>query len=137
MLAKTSAGTFLVAQSCSYRFGIRPPVVSRIELRLVLLDKAEVFGCWKAFEDRSISACGFILSLVAERGPEKAGGSIPSLATTFSTTYKPIEQRLRSETFQPRGGVGQLPCLGLSESTERLRQRGDAEIYQTDIFCDA
>jgi hypothetical protein len=56
---------------------------------------------------------------VVERGPEKAGvgGSIPSLATTFSTTYKPIEQRLRSETFQPRGGVGQLPRLGLSEST--------------------
>ena len=61
-----------IAASSSYRFGIRPPVVSRIELRLVLLDKAEVFGCWKAFEDRSISACGFILSLVAERGPEKA-----------------------------------------------------------------
>ena len=48
-------------------------------------------------------------SSVVERGPEKAGvgGSIPSLATTFSTTYKVIEQRLRSETFQPRGGVGQ------------------------------
>jgi hypothetical protein len=46
-------------------------VVSRIELRLVLLDKAEVFDCWKAFEDRSISVCGFILSLAAERGPEK------------------------------------------------------------------
>src|SRR5882757_3676131 len=58
-------------------------------------------------------------SSVVERGPEKAGvgGSIPSLATTFSTTYKPIERRLRSETFQPRGGVGQLPRLGLSEST--------------------
>jgi hypothetical protein len=44
------------------------------------------------------------------------GGTIPSPATTFSTTYKPIEQRLGSETLQPRGGVGQLPRLGLSES---------------------
>jgi acetyl esterase/lipase len=52
-------------------------------------------------------------------GPEKAGvgGSIPSLATTFSTTYKAIEKRLRSETFQSRGGVGQLSRLGWSEST--------------------
>jgi hypothetical protein len=56
---------------------------------------------------------------VVERGPEKAGvgGSIPSLATTFSTIYKAIEKRLRSETFQPRGGVGQLSRLGLPEST--------------------
>jgi hypothetical protein len=60
---------------------------------------------------------------VVERGPEKAGvgGSIPSLATIFSTTYKPIAHRSRSKTFQPRGGAGQLPRLGLSKGTERLR----------------
>ncbi len=30
--------------------------------------------------------------------PEKAG--VPSLATIFSTSYKPSSQRLRSKTFQ-------------------------------------
>jgi hypothetical protein len=47
-------------------------------------------------------------SSVVERGPEKAGvgGSIPSLATTKSITYKTIHQRLRSIAFQSRGGVG-------------------------------
>ena len=35
-------------------------------------------------------------------GPEKAGvgGSIPSLATTFSTTYKPSKPQFRSSSFQ-------------------------------------
>jgi hypothetical protein len=40
-------------------------------------------------------------SSVVERGPEKAGvgGSIPSLATIFSTTYKLKIAPLRSKTF--------------------------------------
>jgi hypothetical protein len=39
---------------------------------------------------------------VVERGPEKAGvgGSIPSLATTLSTTYKPSSPRFHSNSFQ-------------------------------------
>jgi hypothetical protein len=42
------------------------------------------------------------LSQVAERGPEKAGvgGSIPSLATTLSTTYKSVSPRFHSNSFQ-------------------------------------
>src|ERR1700742_2998828 len=43
--------------------------------------------------------------------------TIPSLATTLSTIYKLPKQLFRSETFQPRGAVGQLPRLGFSEST--------------------
>jgi hypothetical protein len=52
---------------------------------------------------------------VVERGPEKAGvgGSIPSLATIISTTYEPFSQRLRSKTFQLRGGVG-LPHVRIA-----------------------
>jgi hypothetical protein len=42
------------------------------------------------------------LSQVVERGPEKAGvgGSIPSLATTFSTTYTSVSPRFHSNSFQ-------------------------------------
>ena len=41
-------------------------------------------------------------SSVVERGPEKAGvgGSIPSLATTFSTTYNSVSPRFHSNSFQ-------------------------------------
>src|SRR6202044_967991 len=41
-------------------------------------------------------------SSVVERGPEKAGvgGSIPSLATIFSTTYKSVSLRFHSNSFQ-------------------------------------
>jgi hypothetical protein len=41
-------------------------------------------------------------SSVVERGPEKAGvgGSIPSLATTKSTTYKLLSPRFHSNSFQ-------------------------------------
>src|SRR6476646_6444868 len=37
-----------------------------------------------------------------ERSPEKAGvgGSIPSLATIFSTTYRPPDSRFHSNSFQ-------------------------------------
>src|SRR3974390_3124424 len=46
-------------------------------------------------------ACGQVAQLV-ERSPEKAGvgGSTPSLAAIFSTTYKPLIPHLRSKTFQ-------------------------------------
>jgi len=39
---------------------------------------------------------------LGDYSPEKAGvgGSIPSLATIFSTTYKPLIPQLRSKTFQ-------------------------------------
>jgi len=33
-------------------------------------------------------------------------GTIPSLDTIFATSYKPSSQRLRSKTFQTRGGFG-------------------------------
>jgi hypothetical protein len=56
------------------------------------------------FLSASTSESGFI----RDASPEKAGvgGSIPSLATIFSTSYKPANHRLRSKTFQSRGGVG-------------------------------
>ena len=74
-------------------------------------------------------------SSVVERGPEKAGvgGSIPSLATTKSITYKPDNQRLRSKTFRSRGGIGQLPRLGLSESAEKYSAPWRREIWETNI----
>jgi hypothetical protein len=39
---------------------------------------------------------------VVERGPEKAGvgGSIPSLATTLSTTCRSVSPRFHSNSFQ-------------------------------------
>jgi len=63
-------------------------------------------------------------------GPEKAGGggSIPSLATIKSITYKPAKQRLPSETFQPRGGVVNSHVLVFEKYPKRLRQRRDAEL---------
>ena len=59
---------------------------------------------------------------MVERGPEKAGvgGSIPSLATTLSTTYNRVERQFRSETFQSRGGVGLLRIRNTFQ-TERPR----------------
>jgi hypothetical protein len=43
-----------------------------------------------------------------ERSPEKAGGggSIPSLATTKSVTYKPSKHAVLSETCQKTDGTG-------------------------------
>ena len=59
---------------------------------------------------------------MVERGPEKAGvgGSIPSLATIISTTYEPSSQRLRSKTFQLRGGVG-LPHVRIARFPAGVR----------------
>jgi hypothetical protein len=61
-----------------------------------------------------VDDCGTVITnrhVIGDVSPEKAGvgGSIPSLATIFSTSYKPSSQRLRSKTFQLRGGVGLLP----------------------------
>ncbi len=52
------------------------------------------------------SSTGQVAQLV-ERGPEKAGvgGSIPSLATTKSTTYKSSQGYGCSELFQKSAGA--------------------------------
>jgi len=44
-----------------------------------------------------------------DAGPEKTGGgSRRALATILSTSYKPSSQRLRSKSFEMRGGAGLL-----------------------------
>ena|SRR5271157_1644598 len=55
---------------------------------------------WRRFTWSS-STCG---PKLVERSPEKAGvgGSIPSLATTFSSTYKPQKSGFGSNWFQFR-----------------------------------
>ena len=46
----------------------------------------------------------------ADRGPEKAGvgGSIPSLATTFSNTYSRSKTEFHSVSFQKLFGLSRL-----------------------------
>ena len=64
------------------------------------------------------------------RGPEKAGvgGSIPSLATMFSITYRPLEAQshFHSRTISPLGcasgmsaGTGMASSCALSTARER------------------
>jgi hypothetical protein len=50
---------------------------------------------------------GQVAQLV-ERSPEKAGvgGSIPSLATSFSITYRPSKRQFHSNSFQLNGAEG-------------------------------
>jgi hypothetical protein len=74
-------------------------------------------------------------SSVVERGPEKAGvgGSIPSLATTFSTTYNPS-----STDYVPtarRSRSTPTPCI--IDGTGKSSAAWDTKFSKTDIFCDA
>jgi len=61
-------------------------------MRVVLREKAKWFNKMRA----------------ADRCPEKAGvgGSIPSLATTFSSTYRLFQTRFHSDSFQNFGLSG-------------------------------
>ena len=74
-----------------------------------------------------------------DRGHEKAGvgGSIPSLATTFSASYEPSTQRLRSKTLQTRGSVGLLttqdvqfsrPIFGRTFHVPVLTERAKSDV---------
>src|SRR5271157_4242881 len=62
-------------------------------------------------ERRWIATLVFLHGQVAqlvERSPEKAGvgGSIPSLATTFSVVYRPLKTQVHSTSFQDPWLVG-------------------------------
>ena len=65
-----------------------------------------------SYTAQSLHAIGQVAQLV-ERGPEKAGvgGSIPSLATIFSSTYALVITRTRSNAFQKPNWRRGLSCL--------------------------
>jgi hypothetical protein len=74
-------------------------------------------------------------SSVVERGPEKAGvgGSIPSLATTFSTTYNPS-----STDYVPTARRSRSTPHALHHRRYRKSSAAwDTKFSKTDIFCDA
>ena len=65
----------------------------------------------------AVPSCGYNDLADSVSGPEKAGvgGSIPSLATMFSITYRPPETQFHSisfQTFGPPGcASGMNPCV--------------------------